>query len=124
MSDGNNLQGAIAQHAVSTVEDSVARFFSPRAAVPTPPDHNPPTTATFQQTYVIILDGYANMATTKWSWARFFPTLYFPSYIEHNGTMRWVVPHDITGWYCVRDKYSTVKKWLEKQVWRLDDDYF
>ena len=73
VSDVKNVQGAIAQHAVSTVEDSVARFFSPRAAVPTPPDHNPPTTATFQKTDVFPLDGYANMNTTKWAWSRCFP---------------------------------------------------
>ena len=100
--DGKNVQGAIAQHSVSAVEDAVYRLCSPRAAVPTPPDHNPPTTATFQQTDVIPLDGYANMTTTKWSWARCFPLLYCPSYIEHNGEMRWFVPHDITRWYCVR----------------------
>ena len=34
--------------------------------------------------------------------------------------MIWVVPHEITGWYCVRDKFPTVKKWLEKQVWISD----
>ena len=85
VSDGNNVQGEISQHVVSEVEDSVARLCSPHAAVTTPPDHNPPTTATFQKTEVIPLDGYDNMTTTKWSWARCFPLLYCPSYIEHNG---------------------------------------
>ena len=102
MSDCKNVQGAIAQHAVSEVEYSVARLCSPHASVPTPPDHNPPTTATFQHADVIRIGGYDNMNTTKWAWACCFPTLYFPSYIEHNGEMRWVVPHDINGWYCVR----------------------
>ena len=88
VSDGNNVQGAIAKHAVSAVEDSVARLCSPHAEVPTPPDHNHPTTATFHQTNVISLDGYDNMNTTKWAWARCFPTLYCPSYIEHNSEMR------------------------------------
>ena len=69
VSDGENVQVEIAQHDVSTVEDDVSRFCSPRTAVPTPPDHNPPTTATFQKTDVIPLDGYANMTTTKWAWA-------------------------------------------------------
>ena len=47
LSDGNNMQGEIAQHAVYEVEDAVARLGSPHAALPTPPDHNPPTTATY-----------------------------------------------------------------------------
>ena len=67
--DGNNVQGLISQHAVSVVEYAVARLCYPHATVPTPPDHNPPTTTTFQQTDVIPLDGYANMTTTKWAWA-------------------------------------------------------
>ena len=79
MSYGNNVQGAIAQHSVSAVEDAVYRLCSPHAAVPTPPDHNPPTTATFQQTDVIPLYGYTNMTTTKWAWAHFLYTLYFTS---------------------------------------------
>ena len=111
MSDGNNVKEAIAQHVVYAVEDDVVQLCPPHAAVPTPSDHNPPTTVIFQQTDVIPLDVYANMTTTKWAWARCFPTLYFPSYMEHNGEMRWVVPHDITGWYCVREKSPTVKKW-------------
>ena len=97
MSDVNNVQGEISQHVVSEVEDSVARLCSPHAAVTTPPDHNPPTTANFQKTDVISLDGYANMNTTKWVWACCFITLYCSSYIEKNGEMRWVVPHEITG---------------------------
>ena len=76
MSDGNNVQGAIVQHAVSTVEDAVAQLCNTHVAVPSPPDHNPPTTSTFHQTDVIPLDGYANTTTTKWAWARCFPTLY------------------------------------------------
>ena len=48
MSDGSNVQVAISQHAVSAVEDAVAILCSPHAAVPIPPDNNPPTTATFQ----------------------------------------------------------------------------
>ena len=66
---------------MSAVEDSVDRLCSPHVAVPNQPDHNPPTTATFQHADVIPIGGYDNMNTTKWAWACFFPTLYCPSYI-------------------------------------------
>ena len=58
--------------------------------------------ATFQQTDVLPIDGFANMNKTPYAWSRAFPTVFIPEYRIIDNEWKWVICHDITGWLCVR----------------------
>ena len=42
-------------------------------------------TVTFEQPNVLPTKGFANMTKTPYAWARAFPTVFIPSYIEFKG---------------------------------------
>ena len=54
-------------------------------------------TVTFEQPTVLPTKGFANMTKTPYVWARAFPTVFIPSYIEFNGKHQWIILNDITG---------------------------
>ena len=54
-------------------------------------------TATFEQPTVLPTKGFANMTKTPYAWARAFPTVFIPSYIEYNGKYQWIILNDIIG---------------------------
>ena len=56
-------------------------------------------TATFDQPSVMPLDGFVNMNSMPYAWARAFLTVFMPHYIFHEGRYQWVILHDITGRY-------------------------
>jgi hypothetical protein len=120
VADGNASRGSASLMAVQAVDTAVQRI---REEAANPGQSNtslPVNTSTFNQQDVLPVDGFANMNTTKYAWARAFPSCYIPSYIYFHGEMRWVILNDITGSFGVREKSVTVKKWLENEIWRSD----
>ena len=93
------------------------------ANLPQPQFNANQTTATFHHNDVLEVDGFADMNTTKYAWARAFPTLFIPVYTVKNhetGEMGWVIFHDITGWTGPRDKPVNKIQWYEHIMWRSD----
>ncbi|KAL7537702.1 hypothetical protein ACHAXR_008006, partial [Thalassiosira sp. AJA248-18] len=78
------------------------------------------TEATFQQRDVLPTDGFVNMNTTRYAWARAFPTVFIPRYASINGEMCWRIFHDWTAWEGPRDKDVDFNSWCEYQMWRSD----
>jgi hypothetical protein len=80
------------------------------------------TTATFQHNDVLPIDGFADMNTTRYAWARAFPSLFVPVYAFNHNTsqMEWMIFHDITGWVATRDKSVNKIQWYEFLLWRSD----
>ena len=80
------------------------------------------STATFKQTDVFSYDGgFVDMNKTKYAWARAFPTVFIPVYIQTDeNTWEWVILHDITGWKTARDKAITFSQWSQYLMWRSD----
>ena len=66
------------------------------------------------------LDGFVNMNSMPYAWARAFPTVFMPHYIFHEGRYQWVILYDITGhdglWY----KKPPINKWYEYLIWQSD----
>ncbi|KAL7526201.1 hypothetical protein ACHAXR_003700, partial [Thalassiosira sp. AJA248-18] len=92
---------------------------------PPPPQPQPQlnangTEATFQQRDVLPTDGFVNMNTTRYAWARAFPTVFIPRYTSINGEMNWRIFHDWTAWEGPRDKDVDFNSWCEYQMWRSD----
>ena len=56
------------------------------------------------------------MDNTEYVWARTFPSLFIPIYV--NG--KWVIRHDYTGTSFIRDYEITFNEWAEYQMWRSD----
>ena len=53
-------------------------------------------TATLKQYDAVArMDEFVDMATTKYVWARAFPTVFYP--IFYNG--KWVIHHNISGYH-------------------------
>ena len=76
--------------------------------------------ATFQQTDVLPIDGFANMNKTPYAWSRAFPTVFIPEYRIIDNEWKWVICHDITGWLCVRENEIPTLLWYEHIIWRSD----
>ena len=72
--------------------------------------------ARVRQTHVLPTDGFVKMRTTPYAWARAFPTVFCPCFV--NG--EWVIPGDITGWKGIRDRVPTFHDWAEWLMWRSD----
>jgi hypothetical protein len=64
------------------------------------------TTVTFNQPDVFNYnEGFVDMNRTKYLWARAFPTVFIPNYIQvSENVWEWVILHDITGWMTQQDK--------------------
>jgi hypothetical protein len=87
------------------------------------PQRHPTTTdtATFEQPSVLQTDGFVDMSKTPYAWARAFPTVFIPEYIPVSSSeYAWVIRHDITGWYKIRDKKVDSTRWYEYMMWRHD----
>lgn len=79
-------------------------------------------TAKFKQADMFNYDdGFVDMNKTKYAWARAFPTVFIPAYIQTDeNTWEWVILHDITGWKTARDKALTFSQWSNYLMWRSD----
>ena len=67
---------------------------------------------TFNQEDVMKTGDFVNMSTTPFAWARAFPTVFIPTYVDGE----WKIFHDITGCFDmdgIRDKSVKLKDWLE-----------
>ncbi len=61
------------------------------------------------------------MKKTKYVWARAFPTVFIPNYIQVSENIwEWVILHDITGWRTHRDKGISFVKLCEYMMRRSD----
>jgi hypothetical protein len=78
------------------------------------------TEVTFQQNSVLSTNGFANMNTTSFAWARAFPTLFIPTCIKIPDHWEWRIFHDPTGWGTPRDNTVKTKLWYEYMMWRSD----
>lgn len=87
---------------------------------PQPQFNSTGTTATFQQPDVLPTNGFADMNKTPYAWARAFPTVFIPTYVEVNGQLGWYIFHDITGWIGARDKPIKMTDWYQYMMWRSD----
>ena len=74
------------------------------------------TTTHFKQDNVIPLTDYVNMNKTTFAWARAFPTVFPPKYIDG----KWIIRFDITGSVSIRDSNVKHKDWMEYLMWRYD----
>ena len=77
-------------------------------------------TVTFEQPNVLPTKGFANMTKTPYAWARAFPTVFIPCYIEFKGEYQWIILNDITGFPYPQEKPVSINKWYEYQMWRSD----
>ena len=77
-------------------------------------------TAIFDQPTVLPTKGFADMTKTPYAWARAFPTVFIPHYIEFNGKHEWIILNDVTGFPYTREKSLSINKWYEHQMWRSD----
>ena len=77
-------------------------------------------TVTFEQPTVLPTKGFANMSKTPYEWARAFPTVFIPRYIEFKGKYQWIILNDITGFPYPQEKPVSINKWYEYQMWRSD----
>ena len=111
--DNSNAQTGNASMAVEEVEKAIDRIRENAMS-----EDN--VTATFDQPTVLPIDGFVNMNSTPYAWARAFPTVFMPHYIMHKGKFRWVILHDITGADGPRDKSVSINKWYEYLIWRSD----
>lgn len=116
--DAATANAAEAPLVAEAIQEAVERIRNPPVEPPPNPDwsHNQ-TTATFAQSDVFQTDGFANMNKIAYAWARAFPTLFIPTWIEGEG---WRIFHDITGWVSPRDKGINFNAWCEYLVWRSD----
>jgi hypothetical protein len=80
------------------------------------------TTVTFNQPDVFNYDGgFVDMNKTKYAWARAFPTVFIPNYIQvSENVWEWVILPDITGWIMQQNKEISFVKWCEYMMWRSD----
>ena len=80
------------------------------------------TSVVLQNPEVFQNDGFVDMNRTQFVWARAFPSCYRPSYINMNGTMKWIIMNDITGFDSKhpREKIVQFKDWIQHQLWRSD----
>ena len=53
-----------------------------------------------KQNEVMPLTEFVDMNKTRFAWAREFPTIYQPEYIEG----KWTIRHDIIGFISVRER--------------------
>jgi len=67
------------------------------------------TTANFNQDNVIPLTDFVDMNKTTFAWARAFPTVFPPEYIDG----KWIIRHDITGYVSIRDRNMKQTDWME-----------
>ena len=74
------------------------------------------TTGIIDQDDAIPLTEYVDMNKTPFSWARAFPTVFPPEYI--NG--KWIIRHDITGSVSIRERNVNQNDWMEYLMWRSD----
>lgn len=114
----------------NAVNDAVRRIRENQPQADTQADANVPqpqfnrnrSTATFRQTEVFNYHGgFVDMNRTQYAWARAFPTVFIPTYIQINeNEWKWVILHDITGWTEHRDKDIKFFEWCEYLMWRSD----
>ena len=104
--DNSNAQTGNASMAVEEVDKAIDRI----REIAMSEDN---VTATFDQPTVLPIDGFVNMNSTPYTWARAFPTVFMPHYIMHKGKFQWVILHDITGADGPRDKSVSINKWYE-----------
>ena len=67
-------------------------------------------TAIFDQPTVLPTKGFADMTKTPYAWARAFPTVFIPHYIEFNGKHKWIILNDVTGFPYTREKSLSINK--------------
>ena len=65
------------------------------------------TTVHFNQDNIISLTDYVDMNKKPFAWARVFPTVFLPEYIDGE----WINMHDITGCVFIRDRNVNEKDW-------------
>ena len=80
------------------------------------PRRNKKNTTIFDHDDVYKNNEFVDMNNTEYVWARTFPSLFIPIYI--NGD--WVIRHDYTGTSTIRDFEITFNEWAEYQMWRSD----
>ena len=57
------------------------------------------------------------MNTTPYSWAREFPTVFIPTFIQYQGIWQWVTLHYVTGYIGTRERTVSINKWYEYTMW-------
>ena len=60
------------------------------------------------------------MSTTPYAWAREFPTVFIPTFIQYQGTWKWVILHDITGYIGTIEKPVSIINWHDYTMWLSD----
>ena len=80
------------------------------------PRRNKKNTAIFDHDDICKNNEFVDMDDTEYVWARTFPSLFIPIYV--NG--KWVIRHDYTGTSFIRDYEITFNEWAEYQMWRSD----
>ena len=74
------------------------------------------TQVKLKQNKVIPLTELADMNKTKFAWARTFPTLFRPEYIEG----KWTIICYITGSVTVRERNANQNDWMQYSMMRSD----
>ncbi len=74
----------------------------------------------FQQNFVLSTNGFDDINTKPFAWARAFPTLSIPTCIKILDHWEWRIFHDPTGWGTPRDKTVKMKLWYEYMMWHSD----
>ena len=84
-------------------------------------------TVEFADQDVLPTDGFVDMNTTEWAYAKAFPTLFIPWYGPLGGSdvegflkEGWHITHDFRGWDTVRSKIPKFSEWTEYESWRSD----
>ena len=74
------------------------------------------STVKLKQNEAIPLTEFADMNKTRFAWARAFPTIFQPEYIDG----KWTIRHDITGSVTVRERNVNQNDWMIYLMWRSD----
>ena len=72
------------------------------------------STIKLKQNEDMPLTEFVDTNKTRFAWARVFPTIFHPEYIEG----KWIIRHDITGSITVRERNVNQNNWVEYLMWR------
>ena len=122
LANGNNACGSTAEMAERTITNVVNSIHGILNTERQQPLSEQGTSVVLQNSEVFQNDGFVDMNRTQFVWARAFPSCYRPSYINMNGTMKWIIMNDITGFDSEhpREKSVQFKDWIQHQLWRSD----
>ena len=74
------------------------------------------STIKLKQNEVVALTEFDDMNINRLSWARSFPTISQPEYIEG----KWTIRNDIAESITVRERNVNQNNWMEHLMWRSD----